>query len=97
MITYLCKIAGVSISWYYKYFSSEGKNLRKLREDRDILSKENALKSFNFKGRKKGARQIKMVLKDRFNIIYNLKCIRRIMKKNMGQFATIEKLILTNR
>ncbi|MEI3044464.1 MAG: IS3 family transposase [Romboutsia timonensis] len=81
MISYLCKVACVSRSWYYKYFSSESKVLRKSREDKDILSKENVLKAFNFKGRKKGARQIKMVLKDRFNIIYNLKRIRRIMKK----------------
>ncbi|MFR5684838.1 MAG: IS3 family transposase [Clostridia bacterium] len=81
MISYLCKVAGVSRSGYYKYFSSESKDLRKSREDKDILSKENVLKDFNFKGRKKGARQIKMVLKDRFNIIYNLKRIRRIMKK----------------
>ena len=42
-----------------------------LKRREDILSKENVLKAFNFKGRKKGARQIKMVLKDRFNIIYN--------------------------
>ena len=81
MISYLCKVAGVSRSGYYKYFSSESKDLRKSREDKDILSKENVLKAFNFKGRKKGARQIKMVLKDKFNIIYNLKRIRRIMKK----------------
>ncbi len=45
------------------------------------MSKENVLKAFNFKGRKKGARQIKMVLNDIFNIKYNLKRIRRIMKK----------------
>ena len=63
MISYLCKVAGVSRSGYYKYFSSESKDLRKSREDKDILSKENVLKAFNFKGRKKGARQIKMVLK----------------------------------
>lgn len=59
MISYLCKVAGVSRSGYYKYFSSESKDLRKSREDKDILSKENVLKAFNFKGRKKGARQIK--------------------------------------
>ena len=63
MISYLCKVAGVSRSGYYKYFSSESKDLRKSREDKDILSKENVLKAFNFKGRKKGARQIKMALK----------------------------------
>lgn len=39
------------------------------------------LKAFNFKGLKKGARQIKMVLESKFNITYNLKRIRRIMKK----------------
>ena len=41
MISYLCKVAGVSRSGYYKYFSSESKDLRKSREDKDILSKEN--------------------------------------------------------
>lgn len=39
------------------------------------------LKAFNFKGRKKGARQIKMTLAGQFNVVYNLKRIRRIMKK----------------
>ena len=32
-------------------------------------------------GRKKGARQIKMTLEGQYNVIYNLKRIRRIMKK----------------
>jgi len=81
MVSYFCKVACVSRSGYYKYFSSESEVLRKSKEDNDILAKENVLKAFNFKGRKKGARQIKMVLKDKFNIIYNLKRIRRIMKK----------------
>ena len=53
MISYLCKVAGVSRSGYYKYFSSESKDLRNSREDKDILSKENVLKAINFKGRKK--------------------------------------------
>ncbi len=37
--------------------------------------------AYNFKGRKKGARQIKMTLEGQFGIVYNLKRIRRIMKK----------------
>ena len=37
--------------------------------------------AFNFKKRKKGARQIKMTLNNFFGINYNLKRIRRIMKK----------------
>ncbi len=81
MISYFCKISGVSRSGYYQYFSSKGKSLRKSKEKADILVKENVLKAFNFKGRKKGARQIKMVLENEFNITYNLKRIRRIMKK----------------
>ena len=39
MISYLCKVAGVSRSGYYKYFSSESKDLRKSREDKDIRAK----------------------------------------------------------
>lgn len=41
----------------------------------------NILKAYNFKGRKKGARQIKMTLEGQLGIVYNLKRIRRIMKK----------------
>lgn len=81
MISYFCKISGVSRSSYYQYFSSKGKALRKSKEKADILVKGNVLKAFNFKGRKKGERQIKMVLESKFNITYNLKLIRRIMKK----------------
>lgn len=81
MISYLCKVAGVSRSGFYRYFLSKNEKLRKSKEEEDILAKENVLKAFNYKGRKKGARQIKMVLKDKFNIVYNLKRIRRIMKK----------------
>ena len=43
--------------------------------------RDNILKAYNFKRRKKGARQIKMTLQREFNINYNLKRIRRIMKK----------------
>lgn len=81
MISYFCKISGVSRSGYYQYLSSKGKALRKSKEKADILVKGNVLKAFNFKGRKKGERQIKMVLENEFNITYNLKRIRRIMKK----------------
>lgn len=81
MISYFCKISGVSRSGYYQYFSSKCTELRKSKETADILVKENVLRAFNFKGRKKGSRQIKMILENEFNIIYNLKRIRRIMKK----------------
>ena len=81
MISYLCNISGVSRSGYYRYFSSATIEKRKSNEIKDLESKENILKAYNFKNRKKGAKQIKMTLKNNFNINYNLKRIRRIMKK----------------
>lgn len=81
MITYLCKITSVSRSGYYNYFSIKSQNSRNQRNEQDELLKDNILKAYNFKGRKKGARQIKMTLEEHFEVIYNLKRIRRIMKK----------------
>ncbi|MBM6837318.1 IS3 family transposase [Clostridium saudiense] len=81
MVSYLCNISGVSRSGYYRYFSSVTIEKRKSNEIKDLESKENILKAYNFKNRKKGAKQIKMTLKNNFDINYNLKRIRRIMKK----------------
>ncbi|SET83654.1 Transposase InsO and inactivated derivatives [Oceanobacillus limi] len=81
MVRYLCTVTGVSRSGYYNYFSTKSQERRKQRDKRDENLKEMVLKAFHFKKRKKGARQIKMVLQNQFNIIYNLKRIRRIMKK----------------
>ncbi|PGM50243.1 IS3 family transposase, partial [Bacillus sp. AFS053548] len=81
MISFLCKISGVSRSGYYNYFSFRASERRTQFENKDSKIKENILKAIKFKKRKKGARQIKMTLQKRFNIVYNLKRIRRIMKK----------------
>lgn len=81
MLSHLCKLANVSRSGYYRYFSKNSKSIRAKKNLTDNLVEENILKAFNFKGRKKGARQIKMVLENECNIVYNLKRIRRIMKK----------------
>lgn len=81
MVRYLCTVTGVSRSGYYNYFSMKSKERRKQRDKRDENLKEMILKAFHFKKRKKGARQIKMVLQNKFNTNYNLKRIRRIMKK----------------
>lgn len=77
----LCKIASVSRSGYYNYFSITSQNRRIERNKQDEHVKEVILKAYNFKGRKKGARQIKMTLAGEYDIAYNLKRIRRIMKK----------------
>jgi len=81
MVSYLCDVAGVSRSGYYNYFSEKSQKRRIENEAKDEKVKEIILKAFNFKRRKKGARQIKMTLAGQFNVVYNLKRIRRIMKK----------------
>lgn len=81
MVKYLCKIAGVSRSGYYNYFSVKSQEKRNRKDEKDEVVKEIILKAFHFKNRKKGARQIKMTLAGQFNVVYNLKRIRRIMKK----------------
>lgn len=81
MLSYLCNISGVSRFGYYKHLSDITVQKRKSNEVRDLERKENILKAYNFKNCKKGARQIKMILSNVFDINYNLKRIRRIMKK----------------
>lgn len=81
MVSHLCEIACISRSGYYSYFSLKSRNLRSKRNDKDLEVKEIILAAFNFKNRKKGARQIKMTLEGQYGVIYNLKRIRRIMKK----------------
>lgn len=81
MVRHLCAMIGVSRSGYYNYFSVKSQENRKQKDKKDEIVKEFILKAFLFKGRKKGARQIKMTLAGQFKIVYNLKRIRRIMKK----------------
>ncbi len=66
---------------YYNFFSKTAIESRNKREPNDEAAKELILKAYNFKNRKKGARQIKLTLEGQFGIVYNLKRIRRIMKK----------------
>jgi putative transposase len=77
----LCKLVGVSRSGYYNYFSSKSQKARVQHEKQDFKVKDIIMKAYNFKGRKKGARQIKMTLAGQYGIVYNLKRIRRVMKK----------------
>jgi transposase InsO family protein len=77
----LCEISGVSRSGYYNYFHSSTQNRRQEREEKDEQLRDIIMKAYQFKKRKKGARQIKMTLAGHFKIVFNLKRIRRIMKK----------------
>ena len=78
-IKFLCLQAGVSRSGYYNYLNSE--NSRNKKEILDLNSKELILKAFNRRGFKKGARSIRMFLENDLDVIFNLKKIRRIMRK----------------
>ena len=81
MLSHLCIVAGVSRSGYYNYFSTKSQIYREQCDNQDEAVRDTILKAYNFKGRKKGARQIKMTLQGKFGIVYNLKRIGRIMKK----------------
>ncbi|WP_410991191.1 IS3 family transposase [Bacillus cereus] len=70
MISHLCKVIIVS-----------SQEQRKQQSDQDEILKETILKALRFRNRNKGARQIKMTLAGQFQVVYNLKRIRRIMKK----------------
>lgn len=79
MVRHLCKISNVSTSGYYRFLKS--KDLRLLRESKDIETKNIILKAFNHRGYKKGSRSIKMTLENEFNIKISRKKIQRIMRK----------------
>jgi transposase InsO family protein len=81
-ISYLCEISDVSRSGYYNYFSKSSISNRKRKSFLDKKARKDILKAIRYKNRpNKGARQIKMILQDIFNINYSLKKIRRIMNK----------------
>ena len=73
MVSFLCEAAGVSRSGYYNYFSQKSVEQRKRQDAKDEESKALILKAFHFKGRMKGARQIKMTLAGQFQCVFNLK------------------------
>ena len=81
VIKYLCEIAGVSRSGYYNHFSEVAINNRNIKDTQDEKDRDLILSAFNRHGYKKGAKSIKMTLENEDNIIFNLKKIRRIMKK----------------
>lgn len=80
-IKYLCVIAKVSRSGYYNYFSEKSIENRDKKELQDEKDRDIILDAFTRHGYKKGAKGIKMTLENEDKIVFNLKHIRRIMKK----------------
>ncbi|ETT47623.1 transposase [Paenibacillus sp. FSL H7-689] len=76
LISYLCDVMEVSRSGYYNCFSEKSVQKRVAKAKTDKI-----VKAYHFRGRKKGAHQIKMTLENQYKMTFNLKRIRRIMKK----------------
>lgn len=74
-VSLLCEIAEVSRSGYYKYLK------RSAKPDTDKFLKECILKIYNENKKVYGYRRIKVALKREFQIIINLKKVRRLMKE----------------
>ena len=81
MVSYLCEVMNVSRSGFYNYFDEKSVPKRAIKGGSEEVVINIILKAYHFRGRKKGARQIKMTLQNQYQITYNLKRIRRIMKK----------------
>lgn len=80
-VKYLCGLAEVSRSGYYNYFNEKSIQNRNKKEIQDEKDREVILDAFTRHGYKKGAKGIKMTLENEDKIVFNLKHIRRIMKK----------------
>ncbi|WP_289143106.1 IS3 family transposase, partial [uncultured Brevibacillus sp.] len=79
MTRYLCDLLQVSRSGYYSYLKASNARLQRLRADEE--AGELIKRAFRRRGFKKGSRSIKMILENEFGKVYNLKRIRRLMKK----------------
>ena len=85
-IRWMCDRLNVSPSGYYSYLKATKRPAdRQELDDMDLIRW-----AYDFKGRAKGARQIKMTIRHEKGKIMNLKKIRRLMKK-MGLFCPIRK------
>lgn len=79
-ISWLCEIAGVSRSGYYRWLDAQG--VRDARDAQDVQDFALILEAYQYRGYDKGARGIHMrLLHLEPPIIMNLKKIRRLMRK----------------
>jgi len=86
-ISWLCEIAGVSRSGYYRWMKAT--DTRAIKEERDRMAFELILEAYQFRGYNKGRRGIYMRLLH-MGVRMNPKKIRRLMKK-FNLFCPIRK------
>jgi len=80
-IVWLCEIAGVSRSGYYRWMNAEPTRIQRDAQDKHDF--ELILKAYQYRGYDKGARGIYMrLMHEDPPIIMNIKKIRRLMSKN---------------
>jgi putative transposase len=79
MTRYFCELLDVSRSGYYHYLKAADSRLKRAVQDEEAGKL--IQKAFHRRGFKKGSRSIKMILENEFGVVYNLKRIRRLMKK----------------
>ena len=79
MILHLCILAAVSRSGYYNHLKTS--DVRKQKEEKDLIVRDVILRAFQVRGYKKGSRSINMYLENERGIIYSRKRIQRIMRK----------------
>lgn len=78
MTGYLCNLLNVSRSGYYSYIQAAETRKERTRQDAEVGAQ--IKKAFHRRGFKKGARSIKMILENEFDLVYNRKRIRRHMR-----------------
>lgn len=77
-IQWLCEIAGVSRSGYYRWLQAEP--VRNVHDERDKTDFTLVLKVYRYRGYDKGARGIHMrLLRENPSVVMNVKKIRRLM------------------
>jgi len=91
MTRYLCSLLNVSRSGYYSYVHAADSLLEWAHSDAE--AGQPIEKAIRRRGYKKGSRSIKMILEHEFGVIYNLKKIRRLMKKfNDGRDPLLQRI-----
>jgi len=81
LVSFLCNETGVSRSGYYRYWSYKAIISRSNRQATEQERLNNITDVFHAHKNKIGSKQIKMILENDFDLTYNLKSIKRIMRK----------------
>lgn len=92
---WMCEIAKVSRSGYYNYLKNLTSYKYQLKKEKDKEDFELIKKPYQFKNKHKEARGIKMTLEHQYEIVMNLKKIRRLIRK-ATPYRRMAKALKTN-